>query len=210
MHANTMSTRTVVCNPRHVRREVCRRTEADLCVRPCSSRNRKARQNKRHRGVRKRVRTHTHTRSHTHTHKQTCCLLPAPATKWKVPFPLITAVGSGHLSKIQFSGSKRVAVGAASENEQLRARVLIISYFRCSLPHLVIKSHIRPTRRTFFFPPPRIIDLFAEEYAWGFSAEPQQHRYKARGLMCRVDEARKTKVAMRLRTVSLQSKQDWL
>lgn len=128
---------------------------------------------------------YTHTRSHTHTHKQTCCLLPAPASKWKVPFPLITAVGSGHLSKIQFSGSKRVAVGAASENEQLRARVLIISFFRCSLPHLVIKSHFRPTRRTFCFPPPRIMDLFAEEYAWGFSAEPQQHRYKARGLMCR-------------------------
>lgn len=60
-------------------------------------------------------------------------------------------------------------------------------------------------------PPLYMIDLFAEEYTRDFVAEPQQRSYKAWGLMWCVDGVRKkTKVAMRVCTVSLQSKQNWL
>ena len=104
----------------------------DWCVYFWCCGERKTRQNGRRRGTGEASR-HTHTHTHTHT----CCLLPAQATKWGVPFSLIMAA----VWVTWATHSRAVgAPGALTDPEQRCTGTNYIALI-CLFQHLLIKSH---------------------------------------------------------------------
>lgn len=86
---------------------------------------------------------------HTHTYTHTCCLLPAQATKWGVPFSLImAAVRVTWATHSRAVGEKKErAPGALADPEQHRTGTNYIALI-CLFQHLLIKSHSRGPGRS--------------------------------------------------------------
>lgn len=92
--------------------------------------------------------THKHTRTRAST--QTCCLLPAKATKWSVPFSLIMAVvqvtWATHNQAVRQKKKKKA--GPLSDTEQHWIGSNYITLI-CSFQHLLIKWRSLGLRRAF-------------------------------------------------------------